>query len=433
MNLKIHRGTKEIGGSCIEVWTDKTKILLDFGMPLVEKDGSEFDFKKYKDLSTKELRAKGILPNVKGIYKSSRKLIDGILISHPHQDHYGFVNYLHENLKYYLGEAAFRIINTANLFINKDPLFKNHTFFEKNQPFNIGDLTITPYWMDHSAFDSYAFLIEGDGKRLFYSGDFRGHGRKTEAYKWFLRNAPKNVDYLILEGTMIGRSTGREKTEFDIQTEFERYFKEDKINLVYTSGQNIDRLVSIYKACNSTNKTFVIDPYIASILKESSRFARIQHPSNSFKNIQVIFPYFLTGKMLKTQHKDLIYRFTKYKITRADISKDPGKYVFCIRPSLKFELERMPGIDGGNLIYSLWEGYLKKSYTKRFINYLKNRGFSIHKIHTSGHADIPTLKEFVSAIQPKNIVPIHTFAGNQYKRIFNYPVIGLKDKDLLHL
>ncbi len=48
------------------------------------------------------------------ILTESRRLIDGILISHPHQDHYGFVNYLHENLKYYLGEAAFRIINTAN-------------------------------------------------------------------------------------------------------------------------------------------------------------------------------------------------------------------------------------------------------------------------------------------------------------------------------
>ena len=48
MKFKIHRGTKEIGGSCVEVWTGNTRILLDFGMPLVEKDGKEFDFGKYK-------------------------------------------------------------------------------------------------------------------------------------------------------------------------------------------------------------------------------------------------------------------------------------------------------------------------------------------------------------------------------------------------
>ena len=32
MNLTIHRGTHEIGGSCVEVESGKTRILLDFGM-----------------------------------------------------------------------------------------------------------------------------------------------------------------------------------------------------------------------------------------------------------------------------------------------------------------------------------------------------------------------------------------------------------------
>jgi ribonuclease J len=64
-----------------------------------------------------------------------------------------------------------------------------------------------------------------------------------------LDNAPKSVDYLLLEGTMIGRSTKKEKSEDDLQTEFEKYFNEDKLNLVSVSVQNIDRLVTIYRAC----------------------------------------------------------------------------------------------------------------------------------------------------------------------------------------
>jgi len=39
MKFKIHRGTKEIGDSCVEVWAESTRILLGFGMPLVEKNG----------------------------------------------------------------------------------------------------------------------------------------------------------------------------------------------------------------------------------------------------------------------------------------------------------------------------------------------------------------------------------------------------------
>ena len=88
MKFKIHRGTKEIGGSCVEVWTVNTRILLDFGMPLVERDGKEFDFSKFKELNPQELIEHGVLPDIKGLYSETDKLIDGVIISHPHQDHY---------------------------------------------------------------------------------------------------------------------------------------------------------------------------------------------------------------------------------------------------------------------------------------------------------------------------------------------------------
>ena len=106
MKFKIHRGTKEIGGSCVEIWTDNTRILLDFGMPLVENDGSEFDFNKYKNLPYKDLIKAGVLPDIEGIYYDKKVLVDGILISHPHQDHYGLFNFIHPKVKCYLGRAT---------------------------------------------------------------------------------------------------------------------------------------------------------------------------------------------------------------------------------------------------------------------------------------------------------------------------------------
>ncbi len=79
------------------------------------------------------------------------------------------------------------------------------------------------------------------------------------------------------------------------------------------------------------------------------------------------------------------------------------------------------------MIYSMWEGYMKKPDTKKFIEYFENRKFSIHNIHTSGHADVETLKKMVEVIHPKNIIPIHTFSGDRYKTIFNHPVKELVD------
>jgi len=94
---------------------------------------------------------------------------------------------------------------------------------------------------------------------------------------------------------------------------------------------------------------------------------------------------------------------------------------------MKIDLDHIPNIDGGNLIYSLREGYLQKENTKKFIEYLSNKQFKLYKVHTSGHADIDTLTQMVNAIRPKKIIPIHTFSGHEYKKFFDYPILEIKD------
>ena len=99
--------------------------------------------------------------------------------------------------------------NTTGRFFFDD----KKVYFEKEKTFQIGDISITPYWADHSAFDAYSFFIEANGKNLFYSGDFRAHGRKSGVFYWFTNNAPQNIDYLLLEGTTIGRANKPFKSE----------------------------------------------------------------------------------------------------------------------------------------------------------------------------------------------------------------------------
>src|SRR5674476_488655 len=135
MNFKIHRGTQEIGGSCVEIWTDTIRILVDFGMPLVNNDGSEFDFEKYKNLPIDELIKSGVLPDVKGIYNDDNILIDGILISHPHQDHYGLYKFVNPAIKCYLGRATQKLIEINNLFTPQNTIIHNPVYFEKEQAF----------------------------------------------------------------------------------------------------------------------------------------------------------------------------------------------------------------------------------------------------------------------------------------------------------
>jgi ribonuclease J len=74
----------------------------------------------------------------------------------------------------------------------------------------LGPFTIIPFFVDHSAYDSYAVLVEAEGKRLSSTGDFRAYGRKGSLTE---KLPPKNVNVLLMEGTWAGRDDQQFPTE----------------------------------------------------------------------------------------------------------------------------------------------------------------------------------------------------------------------------
>jgi len=428
MKICIHRGTNEIGGSCVELATENTRILIDIGMPLVNKDGS--DFKMVTGTAVDDLVAGGVLPQVEGLYSIAPRMIDAILISHAHMDHFGLINYSHDTVPKYLSKATEALININTIFTKAACNLVNVNHFEKSVSFKIGDFTITPYWADHSAFDAYSFLIQAEGKSVFYSGDFRGHGRKSKVFQWFTHNAPQNIDALLMEGTTLGREQKSAITESMIEERLIELFKVPKTsNLVITSGQNVDRLVSIFRACRRTEKTMAIDFYVAWILKSLSEFAGLPYPGEDFPEIRVFFPYFLSKQFNSPKKQHFLFEFKNYKITKEQISEMSGKVVMLVRDSMLTDIKHIDKIDNGNLIYSMWTGYKDGSRMKSFMDYLiKKRGFRLHDIHTSGHADFTALNQMVQALKPKNLIPIHTFEADLYSQLFNTPVMRLADR-----
>lgn len=431
MNFKIHRGTQEIGGSCVEIWTESTRIVVDFGMPLVNLDKTRFDSKTIKNLSVKELISKSVLPDIDDLYEKSGKT--SLILSHAHQDHFGLAKYINRECKIYLGKATQKLIEVTNTFTNQNWEISNPQHFESGKSFIIGDIEVTPYLMDHSAFDAYAFLIKAGGKSLFYSGDFRIHGRKSKVFDWFRHDVETNIDYLLLEGTTIGRSDKCFPTEIEMETEFVATFRENQgINLIYTSGQNIDRLVSIYRACKKTGKTLAVDFYIANVLKEMSSFGAIPHPSTNYPEIKVFFPYRLSKMISNKGNEKLLYRFKHYKITKEQIGEQCDNIVMIVRPSMMKDLENIKGLHRGVFIYSMWGGYKKEKTTKEFVDFLVEKGLTEKTIHTSGHADRNSLKKMVEVLNPKNLVPIHTFEGDKFEEIFTeIKVLRVNDKEVV--
>jgi ribonuclease J len=257
-------------------------------------------------------------------------------------------------------------------------------------------------------------------------------------FEWFCSNFQKNVDYLLLEGSTIGRTDKPFPTENELEEEFVAAFKQTKgIDLVYVSGQNIDRLITIYNACKKCNRTFLIDFYTANVLRTLSKKAKdnkIPFPSReTYPEIKVYYPQFLTKRMMDSGlQAEVVYPFTAHKIGRNKLDELADTLVMLVRPSVRYDLEHyLHNYNDGCLIYSMWDGYkTKPGSTKDFLDFITTKGMPIKDIHTSGHADLLGLKRMVEAVKPQNIVPIHTFEADKYQDLFSGTnILRVNDKE----
>lgn len=396
MKVKIHRGTKEIGGNCIQVTAENGKILwIDIGAPLSNEN-----------------------PDVS--YAGNK--VDALLISHPHQDHYGLMEEIDRDVPVYIGQVSLDLIAATRIFLGRPLPTGNFKIFEPFEWFTVADtFRIYPYLMDHSSAEAFAFVVEADGKRLFYSGDFRSIGWRGKLYYKLLNDPPKDIDLFLTEGTMVERSNQAYPTEKSVQEAINEIVRDqENITFVVSSGQNIDRLVSVVKACNSNRKKLVVDVYTAWVLD-------IVHKKSEHLPIidwDVVWVYNHPNQRKKIAG-DEFASFSE-RLDRNDVGNrvfdNPQDFVYFLRcPNAKLVKVLAPrGVI--HLIYSQWDGYLKgghKTYCADIIQDLRDSNLiEFRHIHTSGHATLVDLKRLAKAMNPKRIVPIHTENPRKVKKEF---------------
>ena len=411
MTLTIHRGTHEIGGSCVEICSDKTKILIDLGMPL--------DYDKRSREEQTEIRH-----NAEEWCKGA----DAIFLSHAHADHYGFLDLLPQDTPIYATEESFAMLALDGI-LGDDPTkpLEKHPL-KSGQSCEVADIKVTAYTVDHSAYGACAYLIECDGKRILYSGDIRLHGVKGVLYK----NLPKDVDYLLLEGTNVLRVKSN-PTERDIENQFVEAFNDapDALHLVWCSAKNIDRICALFRACIRCDKTLAIDPYTANVLAEVAQLNPHIPTVTTAKQMRVYFPYYLTKRLLERNPESYIYSHEprKNKVSYNDFMTKPKRYVMLVRPTTLTYLQRIK-VPRIRLIKSIWNGYWDEPSTECFRSWAKEYCEAVKDIHSSGHADTQSLQRIVEHIRPQTIIPIHTDSPSSFFSIFcDYNIRVLNDNE----
>lgn len=390
MIVNIIRGQNQIGGSIIEISTDKTKIVFDVGINLDESAEIE-------------------IPKIDGLFCGKKKY-DAIFISHYHSDHIGLLDYILEDIPIYMGERAYKIVKAANEYRGKQCGFSLDFLCEK-KPVCINDIKITPILCDHSAFDSYMFLVEADGKKLLYTGDFRSNGRLD--YDNLLSKIPV-VDALIIEGTTLSREIDMQNLEEETLEDIAVHAlsKSSGPAFVMMSAMNIDRLITMSNVAEQTDRLFLKDIYTAKIAKASEEITL-----TSNKNTRV----FMTGGDKQYQ---MLSEFDNIKIGKTAIAKE--KFLMCVRPSMKNYLSKLNEIcsfEDGILFYGMWKGYLERNDMKDFVDFMKSKGVNLHVLHTSGHADAMAVENLIKDVSPKVIIPVHTENAEWFSRYKDIQII----------
>ena len=408
MKVKIIKGTKQIGGCITEISVHNSKIIIDFGDDLDEK----------KDSFVLEGLTYG-----KSVYQA-------VFITHSHADHIGLINKINIDIPVYVEESTLKIHNLTNDFCNKEKITREVNVFtimhnqknenkEERKIFDNGDIKVYAYMGDHSSYNSCMFLIEGDGKKVLHTGDFRMHGRRNQVIIHSLHKIGK-VDMLITEGTTLTRRNNLFMSEKELENQAVKIMQKYQQVLIMQSSTNFDRIASFIRASLKTGKKFILDLFSYYLQNEiTHRFINIDNT-----NIYLWKPY-------KYKYKPNWFKEKYMDINNNLINAFPY-YTMEVKESMLLDIEKLKAkglLNNACLIYSMWEGYIEKEdKLKLFIAKLKEMHIDLYFLHTSGHADIYAFKKLNEIVKPNETIIIHTENSLQGNDLFNN-VLLIKDNE----
>ena len=365
MNIIIHRGTHQIGGSAIEISTASTRIILDFGNELSLDE-------KYTPI---DLDIGGV---TKGIPDC-----DGIVISHYHMDHLGQLTSVLPEVPLYMGELSKEVAVISTEYQDKNLYLRllGANTFRGGEAFTIGDIRIRPLVIDHSAADSYMFVIEAEGKHVLYTGDFRMHGLRHHILDQLVNTYIGEVDVLITEGTSLSRDADKYISEAAVLDDIFSYIQDGKYVFIMCSSTNIDRIMGIWQNM-PTDKVLICDAYqkrildtvINNVYYESSLYRRHDNPLVLSKG-----PY------------------PKYYMDHGFVSLVRGTEYFISH------IKEFPK-DDVRIIYSMWTGYIEENLALKTLL----ETYPTYICHASGHVSKDDLIKFIELVNPDVIIPVHT-------------------------
>ena len=376
-------GSGEIGMNCNLYHYNNSWIMIDFGVMFGNSN-----------LSSNEL----IMPNIEFLIRNNIKL-DGLILTHAHEDHIGAVPFLYEKL------GSFKIFTTsftASVLKRKFDSFGikeiNIELLNYNENKKIGKFAIETLALTHSIPEPNAIIIRTEKLNIFHTGDWKIDptplvGNPIDQQKL---NDLKNegMAIMVCDSTNVFNENPS-GSENDVREELRQIFSQKIKNKIIITcfASNIARLETILKVSNEFNKCCVFLGRSIHRIYESAK------ENNYLKNFNNIVSEKDSGSI--SEDNLVIVCTGSQGESNAALSRlvnDKNKFIEIFNDDLViFSSREIPGNE--KKISELKNQLLKKKV--RIID------SKISKVHVSGHPSKKELKQMYEWISPNTIIPVH--------------------------
>lgn len=424
--ITFHSGLRTIGGTLIEIAYEDSRIFFDFG--------SEYNPSLPKQPETlQQLLDAELVTFVNHLYDPAIPLTGyptqgdnpfnqtAVFVSHVHLDHTKIINYLDPAIPCYALEGTRSLLQTLN--INDDFLFPMHTpipgqttreviGLADNQSVAIGKIEVTAMPIDHDAYGSCGLVIRTPDMTIAYTGDLRIHGYRREDTFAFCE-ASKHCDMLIIEGVSVSFQ--------EVDSEVSEKGETDELTLLATINEmiannpqrqltfnyyvaNVERIMQIIQTCP---RTVVLEAYAAYVVKQATGYDAYYY-----------------------QLDDKDYQLDPSKrIAFTDLQADTTRFFWQLETTALAYIDNMQ--KGGLYIHSNAQplGEFDPAYAP-FIQNLTDHDIEFVVASCSGHAHPRDLIRVIDMIEPKVLVPIHSFKPERLTNRFGSVLLPEKGQTI---